>query len=81
MVYSCILLVLLSEGGKTDSLALFEQDDEADELDEEFEKLKNSNLKSRRLKVMEEIALAEGALEDSKKALKKCEEQVGLTLV
>lgn len=50
-------------------------------MDEEFEKLKNSNLKSRRLKVMEEIALAEGALEDSKKALKKCEEQVGLTLV
>ena len=50
-------------------------------MDEEFEKLKNSNLKSRRLKVIEEIRLAEGALEDSKKALKKCEEQVGLTLV
>ena len=50
-------------------------------MDEEFEKLKNSNLKSRRLKVIEEIKLAEGALEDSKKALKKCEEQVGLILV
>ena len=50
-------------------------------MDEEFEKLKNSNLKSRRLKVIEEMKLAEGALEDSKKALQKCEEQVSLTLV
>lgn len=52
------------------------QDDDSDELDEEFEKLKNSNIKSRRLKVMEEIQLAEGALQDTKVALKKSEEQV-----
>lgn len=56
------------------------QDDETDELDEEFEKLKNSNIKSRRLKVLEEIQLAEGALQDSKVALKKSEEQVRLVL-
>lgn len=53
------------------------QDDDSDELDEEFEKLRNSNIKSRRLKVMEEIQLAEGALQDSKLALKKAQEQVG----
>ena len=53
------------------------QDDDSDELDEEFEKLRNSNIKSRRLKVMEEIQLAEGALQDSKVALKKAQEQVG----
>ena len=52
------------------------QDDDTDELDEEFEKLKNSNIKSRRLKVLEEIQLAESALEESKVALKKSEEQV-----
>lgn len=54
------------------------KDDDSDELDEEFEKLRNSNIKSRRLKVMEEIQLAEGALQDSKVALKKAQEQVGL---
>lgn len=54
------------------------QDDDSDELDEEFEKLKNSNIKSRRLKVLEEIQLAEGALQDTKVALKKSEEQVRL---
>ena len=53
------------------------KDDDSDELDEEFEKLRNSNIKSRRLKVMEEIQLAEGALQDSKVALKKAQEQVG----
>jgi len=47
-------------------------------LDEEFEKLRNSNIKSRRLKVFEEIHLAEGALKDSKAALKKSREQVCL---
>ena len=52
------------------------QDDDADELDEEFEKLKNSNIKSRRLKVLEEISLAEKEVEDTKVALKKSEEQV-----
>lgn len=56
------------------------QDDDSDELDEEFEKLRNSNIKSRRLKVMEEIQLAEGALQDSKVALKKAQEQVGFWL-
>ena len=50
-------------------------------MDEEFEKLKNSNLKSRRLKVLEEIQLAEGALQDSKVALKKSEEQVRLIFI
>ena len=57
------------------------KDDDSDELDEEFEKLKNANIKSRRLKVMEEIQLAEGALQDSKLALKKSEEQVSETVV
>ena len=57
------------------------KDDDSDELDEEFEKLKNANIKSRRLKVMEEIQLAEGALQDSKLALKKSEEQVSQTVV
>ena len=47
-----------------------------DELDEEFEKLKNSKMKSRRLKVMEEISTAEANLEDAKVALKKSEQQV-----
>ncbi|CAH3196290.1 unnamed protein product, partial [Porites evermanni] len=71
---SAFVALIDSEIDEEDTALL--QDDEADELDEEFEKLKNSNLKSRRLKVIEEIKLAEGALEDSKKALKKCEEQV-----
>ena len=53
------------------------QEEEMDELDEEFERLKNSKLKTKKLKVMEQIALAEGNLEDTKVALKKAEDQVG----
>ncbi|XP_068697910.1 dynein axonemal heavy chain 8-like [Montipora foliosa] len=68
-------VALIDSEIEEDDTALL-QDDDSDELDEEFEKLKNSNMKCRRLKVMEEIQLAENALKDSKVALKKAEEQV-----
>lgn len=71
---SAFVALIDSEIDEEDTALL--QDDDSDELDEEFEKLRNSNIKSRRLKVMEEIQLAEGALQDSKVALKKAQEQV-----
>lgn len=51
-------------------------DDEEDELDEEFEKIKNAKLKSRTIKVMEEISAAEMSVQEAKVQLKKAEQQV-----
>lgn len=54
-------------------------DDEEDELDQEFEKIKNAKMKSRRIKVIEQITSAEGALEDARVQLKKAEQNVSQT--
>ena len=56
-------------------------DDEEDELDQEFEKIKNAKMKSRRIKVMEQITTAEGALEEAKVQLKKAEQSVSQTVM
>ncbi|EDO26689.1 predicted protein, partial [Nematostella vectensis] len=50
------------------------QVDEEDELDEEFEKIKMAKMKSRKLKVLEEMALAEQTLVEAKAQLKKAED-------
>lgn len=68
-------VALIDSEIEDDDLALL-QDDEADELDEEFEKLKKTNIKSRQLKVLEAISHAEDEVKETKVALKKSEEQV-----
>lgn len=54
-------------------------DDDEDELDEEFEKIKNAKMKSRQIKVIEEIATAEVSVQEAKVQLKKAEQLVRLT--
>ena len=54
-------------------------DDEEDELDEEFEKIKNAKMKSRKIKVMEHIATAEVSLQEAKVQLRKAEQLVSIT--
>ena len=56
------------------------QEDELDELDEEFERMKNSKLQTQKLQIMEEIALAENKLTETTGALKKAEEQVLMSM-
>ncbi|EDO44670.1 predicted protein, partial [Nematostella vectensis] len=68
--------VALIDGEMDEEDADLLQVDEEDELDEEFEKIKMAKMKSRKLKVLEEMALAEQTLVEAKAQLKKAEDHV-----
>lgn len=55
-------------------------DDEKDELDEEYERMKLAKLKSKKARTVEEITMAQREEEMLKVDLKKAEEQVTKTL-